>query len=81
MLKLLIPVTVAAFIFLQIMPAYCGVARTAVFELSVIIPEHVITTGALDAAISNNPFQFQMIQTQIVTRNHKNIRLTSIVVP
>jgi hypothetical protein len=82
MLKLLIPAAVAIAIFIQAFPAYCGVSRTATFELSVTIPEHIVTNSALVASsFTNNPFQFQLIQTQIVMRNNKSIRLTSIVVP
>jgi hypothetical protein len=81
MLKLFILLALGTIVFLQTAPAYCGVSKTATFQLSVTIPEHIIFNSNLAAAtpFSNNPYQ--LIQTQIVMRNNRNINLTSIVVP
>jgi hypothetical protein len=78
MLKLFILLAVAISIFIQTVPAYCGVSRTTTFQLSVTIPDHVILSSS-PSPFSNNPYQ--LAQTQIVMRNNRNISLTSIVVP
>ena len=80
MLKFFILLALTTVIFIQTVPAYCGVSRTMTFQLSVTIPPHVIANKALGlTAFSNNPNQ--LIQTQAVIRNNKSISLTSIVVP
>jgi len=80
MFKLLTLLVLTIAIFMQTAPAYCGVSRTMVFQLSVTIPEHVILNSGIAAApFSNNPYQ--LIQTQMVVRNNRTISLTSIVVP
>ncbi len=80
MLKFLILLTLTTVIFIQTVPAYCGVSRTVTFQLSVTIPEHVIVNNNLNLSqFSNNPFQ--LVQTQTVIRNNRSISLTSIVVP
>jgi hypothetical protein len=80
MLKLFILLTLTTVTFLQTIPAYCGVTRTGSFQISVIIPEHVMSySGLATAPFSNNINQ--LIQTETVVRNNKSITLTSIVVP
>lgn len=83
MLKFFILAAVAITVLIQALPAYCsGVSKAMTFQMSVIVPEHVLTTSAFETlAVPDNPFKFQMVQTQIVTRNHQQVRLTSIVVP
>ena len=80
MLKLLSLFALIIIIFMQALPAYCGVTRTMVFHLSVTIPEHVISNNGLKTtSFSINPYQ--LVQTQTVLRNNKSISLISIVVP
>ena len=80
MLKLLPLLVLTIVIFMQVVPAYCGVSRTMSFQLSVTIPPHVIVNNSLNIIpFSNN--HYQLVQTQTVIRNNKSIRLTSIVVP
>ena len=79
MLKFSILLVVMTAVFLQTIPAYCGVSRTTSFQISVTIPPHVIVNDITTAQFSNNPYQ--LVQTQMVTRDNKNISLTSIVVP
>jgi len=78
MLKFLPLLLLTTVIFMQSIPAYCGVTRTASFQVSVTIPEHVMLNSS-GTPLSNSPYQ--LIQTQIVMRNNKNTNLTSIVVP
>ena len=78
--KLPILIALTTVIFIQTMPAYCGVSRTMSFRLSVTIPEHVIFNNNPGVTpFSNNTYQ--IVQTQTVIRNNKSISLTSIVVP
>jgi hypothetical protein len=80
MLKLFILLALTIVICIQAIPAYCGVSRTTTFQLSVTIPDHVISNMNLGVTpFSNNPYQ--LVQTQTVTRNNKSISLISIVVP
>ncbi len=81
MSKLFILLALAIVIFIQTAPVYCsGISRTMIFHLSVTIPEHVIFNNDLvSTPFSKNPYQ--LVQTQTITRNNKNIQLTSIVVP
>ena len=77
MFKCLTLLSLIVFVFIQTLPAYC---RTAAFQLSVTIPEHVMLNNSLVAApFSVNPYQ--LVQTQTVIRNNQNVSLTSIVVP
>ena len=73
---ILIALTILTFI--QAVPAYCGVSRTMTFQLSVTIPEHVMSYKLGMTPFSNNVYQ--LVQTQTVIRNNKTIQLTSIVV-
>ena len=80
MIKFIILFVLAIVVFIQTIPAYCGVSKTTVFNLSVTIPEHVLTSSNASAIpFSRNPYQ--LIQTQMVMRNNQSISLTSIVVP
>jgi len=66
-----------AIIFLQTVPAFCA---SMSLEVSVTIPEHVISQGPLSSnLLSSN--SIQLVQTQTVVRNNQTISLTSIVVP
>jgi hypothetical protein len=67
------------FSIIQTEPAIGGVTRTASFQISVIMPEHVMSNNALDRVLSSNNSN-QIIQTQMVIRNNQRISLTSIVV-
>jgi hypothetical protein len=65
---------------MQTVPAYCGVSRTFILQISATIPEHVMTNNNLSITpFSNNTYQ--LIKTQTVIRDNKSISLTSIVVP
>ena len=80
MQKLLYLLAIAIFIIIQTEPAYCGVSKSESFEISVTIPEHVISNNNSQA----NPFlnnTHQLVQTQTVIRDNKSITLTSVVVP
>ena len=80
MLRFFILLALTTVVFLQVLPAFCGASQTTSFQLSVTIPEHVISkNNSVATPLSNNPYQ--LAQTQIVTRNNKTISLTSIVVP
>ena len=77
MLKLFILPALTIVIFLQTVPAYC---TTATFQISVIMPEHVMLNNDPGRTLfSNSPYQ--LVQTQTVIRNNQSIRLTSIVAP
>jgi len=78
MIKIYILFALAIIILMQIQPAYCGVSKTMVFQLSVIIPQHVL----LNANLNVTPFAGnQIVQTETVMRNNRSITLTTIVVP
>jgi hypothetical protein len=71
---------VAIFIIIQTEPGFCQISKTTVFNISVTIPEHVISNNDLAISPVSNHLN-QLIQTQTVIRNNKTISLTSIVVP
>ena len=80
MLKFFILLALTIVILMQTVPSYCGVTKTTIFQISVIIPEHVMANNNHSVTpISKNTYQ--LVQTQTVIRNNKSIRLTSIVVP
>jgi hypothetical protein len=79
MLQLLILLALTTVIFMQTVPAYCGVPRTITLKISATVPEHVMTNNNPGVTpFSNNAFQ--LVQTQTAIRNNKSINLTSIVV-
>ena len=79
MLKSSILLVVTIFILLQTAPGFCAASKTTTFQVSVTIPEHVILNIKPGNSFSNNPYQ--LVQTQTVIRNNKNVHLTSLVVP
>jgi len=80
MRKLFTPLALTTFIFLQAVPAFsAGASRSMTFELSVTVPQHVMSSNALSGtAFSSN--SFQLVQTETVVRDNQRINLTSIVV-
>lgn len=79
MLKCLILLVLIVVFFTQTPPAYCG-SRSISLIVSATLPEHVMDIGTPGIApFLNNPNQ--LVQTEMVVRNNKSIRLTSIVVP
>jgi len=80
MSKLYFLVLIIIFLVLQEEPSFCGVTRTASFQIAVTIPEHVMSSNGAGLALpASTPFQF--VQTQMVLRGNKLVQLTSIVVP
>ncbi len=77
MLKFFILLAVAMVFFLHAVPAYCGASRTMIFHLTATLPPHIMFNAL--SLLSNNANQ--IVQTQIVLRNNKSVRLRTIVVP
>ena len=80
MFKFLILLALTIVIIIQTAPAYCLGSNTVSFQVSAIMPEHVMFNSNHEALAFSNNFQ-QISQTQTVIRNNRTISLTSIVAP
>ena len=76
MSKYLLPLSLSIVILMQALPAY---SASMSFQVSVIMPEHVMANADPSSSLFSNSSN-QLVQTQTIIRNNQMIKLTTIVV-